>query len=389
MQLRQRLLYMLPVLLLSLAPTSSWAFKINPCLRVLVHDGYVLDQNQIRASNFCAYAPGSYRSESVHEHLTNFSIDEYRGTRPRKLFNYMGEKSWTSPPYTAEHSTSAIIFGSWWNDDPLMYSWGSGKDFRDGLFKLKRQFGEPVRTYAGGVEGCMVPAIDHLGWNSHFGKLQHLHFMTNLEKPAAGADQVRLQAEQLKHTVDESLLWIEFAYMVAIGKLKPTDPLTAKIESSLNLPSVAANYCLSDPSNAKIRTLFARAGLPIELRNARTHDVALGSIFHILQDSFSPGHTCRVDSKVNGVHMAVLTEVYNYNAQDHVWHGEQDSYPGWMITYAKSGEHVYTNDPIAVGAWLLEAVDKETPWAQVREHLLQTVFYLPKVRPAGRCIGEI
>lgn len=135
--------------------------------------------------------------------------------------------------------------------------------------------------------------------------------------------------------------------------------------------------------------MFARAGLPIELRNARTHDVALGSIFHILQDSFSPGHTCRVDSKVNGVHMAVLTEVYNYNAQDHVWHGEQDSYPGWMITYAKSGEHVYTNDPIAVGAWLLEAVDKETPWAQVREHLLQTVFYLPKVRPAGRCIGEI
>jgi hypothetical protein len=375
---------------------SAWAFKLNPCLRVLVYNDGKLEADKIRTRNLCGLAPEKLRL-TVHEHMTNFAIDEYRGSgflftaaaakatgKPKQqVLSYMVGPEWTKFPATISHKTDALILGTWWNDDPLMYLWGSGGDFRHGLDELRALFREIDDDYQGGVSECWIPKAQHLAWNSHFGSLQYLHFMTN------GAEK---NAEyRLDKTLEKSLSWIKFAYSVATRTTPADAPLTAETEAGLGLPSIAQNYCLRKPSNAKIRTLFARPSGDDALRDRRTPDVALGTILHIIQDSFSPAHTCRVDRMVNGERVAVLKEVFNYNEQDHDVHARHDVFPDWLLSYAKSGEHTYANDPIKVGAWLLQAVDANTPWKDVETHLKQTVFLRDDRTPSstqGSCISQ-
>lgn len=330
--------YLIVTGLFSLTSPGSWAFEINPCLRVLVYNAYHLDSEVIRFWNLCKHTDvissiddGKYLKSTVHEHMTNFAIDEYRGTgflvrkaqlppqdRSQELsFNFMHEKQWIQSPSKHKHKTYAIIFGSWWNDDPLMYTWGQGNDFTNGLFSLGHQFDSKTKKYAGGVADCWLEGKDHLGWNSHYGKLQYLHFMSSDGK------QVGEEA-RLDETTRLALVWIKFAYSVATGDTSADAPLTPQTEESLGLPSVALNYCLGNAANAKVRTLFARVNMnDAAERNVRTPDVALGSIFHILQDSFSPAHTCRKEQIVDGQHFAVLSGVYNFNDQVRELHGER------------------------------------------------------------------
>lgn len=380
--------------LFSLFPAGCWAYEINPCLRILVYKKYYLDSEAIRFCNLCERADlladidnGALVKGSVHEHITNFTVDEYRGRgflvrksespsskRNQEVsYNFMAEHKWSKSPEAREHKTYAIIFGSWWNDDPLMYTWGQGGDFKNGLFSLKDQFDSKTKKYTGGVAGCWLEGKDHLGWNSHYGKLQHLHFMSNQSSRVSDSDR-------LDETTRLALVWIKFAYGVAIGERPAKSALTKRDEEALSLPSVALNYCLSNAENAKVRTLFARVqSHGEEERDLRTPDVALGSIFHIIQDSFSPAHTCRKEQVVSGQHYAVLSGVYNFNEQleepfGKIEHGVNDRYPGWLLTYAQNGEHVYANDPIVVGVWMINAVDSGVDWDKVEAYLRSTIF---------------
>ena len=166
------------------------------------------------------------------------------------------------------------------------------------------------------------------------------------------------------------------------------------MERQLKVPPVAKNLCLSNASNVKVRSLFTRQGPRtsgyLAYRNRITPDVALGSILHILQDSFSPAHTCRDAMLVDGQQVAVLRDVYNYNEQDHDEHAKRDEYPDWLLHHVRSGGHRYSNDPVVVGAWLLAAADARLSWEQVRQHLRSTVFNFeaadPPVTGRRKCI---
>lgn len=363
-----------------LALTSdAWAFKLNPCLRVLVYEHGVLSQKPIRKRNRCELAPEKLR-QAVHEHMTNFAANKYRGkigvdptisngqrTDEQRL-NYVRAAPWRVASSGPAHWTRALIYGTWWNDDPLMYLQGEGSDLIRGLVafeKATRRGG--ADSYEGGVLGCPVEASAHLTRASHFGELQHLHFMTNLSESAGAA--VRVQ-----DTVERSLVWIRFAYDVATQVIKPDDALTSQQEQALSLPRIDLNLCVSNRANIKVHSLFSRSGLAMDYRHALIPDVALGSIFHVLQDSFSPAHTCRVVRASGGEASAVLVDVYNYSEQSDDEHSDLDAYPGWLAEYARSGAHTYANDPIAVGAWLLSAVDMKLPWAKVDAHLRATIF---------------
>jgi hypothetical protein len=366
-------------------PGHAQAHKLNPCLRALTYSQGVLSEAPLRLRNLCPLAPVEFKA-AVHEHMTNFAVSSYRGIRPFPMqrdswqgkadkwrFNYMSEPAWREDG-GSPHKTSEIIFGTWWNDDPLMFLQGQGNDFRKGLSNLRQVFGERRRAqYPGGVAHCQVAAGDHLARWSHFGALQHLHFMTSL--PAARTPQ-----ERVADTRERALVWIEFAYRVATGEIAPDAALTDQDEQRLSLPPLAKNLCLKDPAQRKVRSLFTRIGpgdqRHLEARNAQTPDVALGSILHVLQDSFSPAHACRVERVVDGVRKALLRDVYNYNEQNHEAHAALDGYPAWLLHYAGSDgrTHLYANDPIAVGEWLLRAVDDKRPWHEVRDHLRATIF---------------
>lgn len=372
--------FCLPLLigLFALVPEVAWAFKMSPCLRILTYSPGVLKADGVNGYNQCWRLPEQYRS-TVHEHLTNFAIDEYRSSGfiknesvatkkgVKQKLPYMDEGPWTVSG-GREHKTSDIIYGSWWNDDPLMMLWGEWFDFGTGVLKFNQFFsGGSKYRYPGGVKDCKTMRADSLTWNSHYGSLQHLHFMTDIPK----GDSIN---NRLDNTLEKSLGWIQFAYHVATTETKYDAPLSPERLKELSIPSLVENYCLSDAENVKVRTLFARLGMPEERRNKMTADVALGSIMHVLQDSFSPVHTFRVDEEVDGVKYKVLSDVCNYIGQNEDWHSHGDMNPAWLLSYSETGQHLYENDPIKVGAWLLQAVDAKKEWPEVRDHLLNTIF---------------
>ncbi|MFZ3283992.1 hypothetical protein [Pseudomonas sp.] len=381
-------IFLAALFVITLAPTASWAFKISPCLRVLTYAPGVLGQLPINGYNQCHLVP-SKTGLAVHEHLTRFAIYQYRQVPVEKKLNYRKEpmSNW-SVGGSRPHITSDLIYGSWWNDDPLMLLWGEWTDLFNGALTFGKFFSTPQQeTYPGGSPACKSIARNNsLTWNSHYGRLQHLHFMSDGEKTADAPSS-------LLDVREKALQWIEFAYGVATLETPYDTPLTPATEARLGLPSIGDNYCLSDNKHTTIRTLFARVGMDDARRTKMVPDVALGSIFHVLQDSFSPAHTCRIEEKVNGQSYAVLTKTYNYADQvakpnGELHHGELDVYPGWLLDFSRTGNHQYANDPVNVAAWLLKAVDARTPWPEVKEHLLDTIFKASDVpAPASPCIG--
>ena len=362
-------------LILAVFLGPAWGFKISPCLRILVFKEGELSQKRIRRVNLCPLLSNEYKM-AVHEHMTLSTLRDYRGHRSGALeptatgwwYQYMTEPEWSQRPGGRMHESHAIMFGNWWNDDPLMRVWGQGmRDFVGGALAGRKMLRADRSTYPGGVANCHVPGAAHLGRASHFGRLQHLHFMTNEQKKTSTREF------RVFDTTEKALQWMAFAYRVATGDLAPEQSLTAELQARINLPSIAMNHCV-DSDNVKIRTLFSRAGQDEAYRNRITPDVALGSMLHILQDSFSPSHACRVARQVGSSQQALIHDVSNYREQDDDVHGAQDGYPAWLIEYVATGRRLYDNDPVAVGAWLIGAVDDKLPWKEVEAHLRRTIF---------------
>jgi hypothetical protein len=395
---------LLAVAVLACLATPSRSHQLSPCLRVLVYDEErtpPLSQAPIDALvNHCEVVLAIKRAPyfAVHEHMTVSSIYEYRGmpiyARSGWRLNYVKDKrelSWYRVP-GRRHSTHRIINGIWWNDEPLMRTWGQHGDFVWGGLDAAKGLEDGRKGYPGAQDKCWVgnavvkdyvlPDV-HLGRWSHLGDGQHLHFMTTLPQEAASAEKVA-------KTTDAALEWMSFAYEVATGDRKATDRFTAEDAARLKMPSVAENHCVKNEDAVKVRTLFTRTGwLDSKLRDQATPDVALGSMLHVIQDSFSPSHTCRVKREVNGGTFAVLVDVENYKAQsDKALHQKQDEFPQWQLDYARSAGKVrtYANDPIAVGKWLIEAVDLKKDWSVVRQHLLDTIFAKGAPRDGEQCI---
>ncbi|MGJ7523823.1 hypothetical protein ACSFA0_25330 [Variovorax sp. LT1P1] len=369
-------------------PVEAWAFKINPCLRRLTVKEAGLDQAPIRMRNLlCPNAPPQLKS-AVHEHMTMAAIGLYRGKNTWRNTHRDGQDvirsmhwaedgDWSKGPGLPLHRSAGIVYGTWWNDDPLMHL--RGGDFAKGLFKFDDTMNKSLKQYPGGVLDCTVPAEQHLTRQSHYGGLQHLHFQTQLRSKPGG--QSSTPVERVTSTLEQSMVWLEFAYAVATQSpgRAATSPLTPADETMLNLPSIARNLCLRrKPPTVLVRSLFTQQGAngpeDLEARNRLTPDVALGSMLHVLQDSFSPAHTCRVAKPVDGRDIAVLRDVYNYAEQDSGQHGGLDLYPAWLVHQVREGQHQFANDPVIVGAWLIGAVDKRLPWEEVRHHLLGSIF---------------
>lgn len=352
----------------------AWAFKLNPCARILMLTSQGPLQRTVNPASGCGIVDPQLQL-AVHEHMTVAALQAYGAPVEWQVaptigssqeFDYLAAPPW-SLPGGREHSTLDLVKGTWWNDDPNMYLWGQRADFVKGLFHLREVFSGNRPTYAGGTANCKVPAGMHLGHQSHYGDLQHLHFMSTLGRQSTSSQRV-------EQTTSRALTWMSFAYAVATGDLAPHAPLTQADEQRLGLPPIARNLCVK-PDNVKVRSLFARAGAgSIAHRDRITPDVALGSMLHLLQDSFSPAHTCRVKAQVGGQSLAVLRDVYNYNEQDVDEHKALDVFPTWFAPIQAKQVHAYANDPVAVGAWLIGAVDRKLPWPQVRDHLMQTAF---------------
>ncbi|MFD0913867.1 hypothetical protein [Methylophilus luteus] len=383
-------LYVLSLLTIALGliPIHSWAFKISPCMRVLKLVDGIPTQDKVRDINFCGWLKEDYKS-AVHEHMVLSSILLYAGRGGLNInkrgwkYPYLDKEEWAvryveSNPWGMQpsyHLTKAIIYGVWWNDDPLMTMLYQGKDFLSGVNKFKNILEPGQARYPTSQLGVFIDAKDHLGHESHFGTLQHLHFMSDIKDSKITAN------ERIKFTTDKALNWIRFAYDVATKVHHPDDPLTDKMDIGFSLKSIGLNVG-ADPKNLKVKSLFTPTSMDPDQRLKITHDVALGSMFHVIEDSWSSSHTCRVERSLGSKKIAVLKDVYNYDIQSkdkknggEPMHNLQDRYPTWLVNnVAQKNYQPYENGPVEVSAWLLSAVDQRLPWNDVETHLRNTIF---------------
>lgn len=290
--------------------------------------------------------------------------------------------------YKTEAFITNIVKGVRWNDDPLSMA----KD--------------PVTFYASYTDSCSNPeAVDpdwDLLYRTHCGDMQFLHAMASGPSESAGT------------TRDKILMWVEFSFKVASGQIDK-DWRFRSIRTFLDEGSAKSfNYFLTNNGTTRHdwqaewlftldckrgftwKGLFSRARLT-ELSCADNNnryseqviqDIALGSLLHVLQDSFSGSHLMREHhgeigtSKLSGVGKVI--QFGNHTMQDEHLHGkadrntvEGDTTEGFALT--------------EISARLIELavqqrLDRQPKWAEAKE-ILNNAFEVVDVKKVSGAIG--
>jgi len=239
---------------------------------------------------------------------------------------------------------SPLIRGVWWNDDPeqLLNSVNYPR-FAVNMARAERDARTPGE----------INAVSRMQYRSHYGDLQFLHAMATADgEPAA-------------ETRRKMLDWMEFAYAVASGRL----------ETALTLGAI---------DMATPREFFAGQAhwTVVKLFNPRESlgedvlpDHALGSMLHVIEDSFAAGHTGRNANAAPFCPFGTVVQFRAYQSEDSDKHADADAHEALMVA-----------DPrlVAVVARMIELQRAGADWdAEVRPFLEQ-VFCLDEAsEPAG------
>lgn len=224
---------------------------------------------------------------------------------------------------------SHIVKGVRWNDDPLSMAKKSPQDF---YIYYKDSCGRPEEV---------DPTWDIL-YRTHCGDMQFLHAMASKSSESA------LKTKELM------LMWAEFSYRVAAGDIDKDLRFRSIGKRLGKLSSELFNYVMTFGGRVRMEwqpeTLFTldcerslsidellNSGRPTRLVCKDTNNqysaeaiqnIALGSLLHLLQDSFSGSHTSRKGnvvgiSKTSGV--GVINQFGIYTDQDERAHGHADT----------------------------------------------------------------
>lgn len=249
-----------------------------------------------------------------------------------------------------EKKTAEYVRGVLWNDDPCALLLDrdndadplepqlTGFDFVKDFWKAQ----EIAKRGSNRFGGMDCPLLGR----SHFGDFQFLHAM-------AAADG--LSAET---TLTRMLGWSEFAYRVAIKDIYHRD----RLHQASGSP--AMKELLASLPDQQIQALFiGNNGEQITRR-------ALGSLLHILQDSYPLGHTLRDDS--NGK----IRQFYSYARQDHGKHSEDDEWKHGKDIASRIANTPRASDALDASTALLQLFARRAKWEAVREFLENGPFAL-------------
>jgi hypothetical protein len=324
------------ILILTSAPTS--AYKINP----------LADRN-VRGER-----PHKARlSYTVHEDITHAAIscaDGHGLAVPIGLVPLcpQGSNQVSRRPTSGPGNVgNAIIVGIWWNDDPYGYLYR--KDVWNGLLAwlaAKRTAGR-VRRLGLAQRG---EGMSRMLYRSHFDDFQFLHGMA-----ARDADSPRRTQQQI---ID----WIAFTYRVSTGEIDEGAPLH-KISSPLRelVPPADPRWTVS--------YLFKRS----RMNGLATQGLALGSLLHVVQDSFSASHTDRAFDASERCPNGRVTQFYAYQGQQARAHGAEDS----RKSFNASAESRFSDlqNPVEASARMILFARRKADWAgEVLPYVLNTLF---------------
>lgn len=193
---------------------------------------------------------------------------------------------------------------------------------------------------------------------SHFGDLQFLHSM---------ASRVGDRAQDTKSSI---MMWAEFAYKVAMGK----------IPANTMLKDVPVNGFgkLFPGHEATVESLFLMGDTTY--RGSSLKNFAFGTLLHMVQDSFSESHVSR-DLSTEGTPCncryadrtpAKIDKFLVYSAQDSGKHKAEDVYDA-----LRNGAVKYSPNVIDVGIVLRRLYTEDnSDWEVVRKYLDECVFAL-------------
>lgn len=276
------------------------------------------------------------------------------------------------------YASPYVIAGIRWNDDPPFRLSSTGiAECRTNqtirvvtqplcwakLFKHAEK--EARNTYFDGSPGRW-----NILYRSHFGDLQLLHAMASRDGEPARETQKRI------------LAWAEFAWSVAPGSESALTPL-----KKVKVAALRSHFPRSEQTVENLFTL-GNPGLRRYL-----HEVAFGSLLHVVTDSFAYGHTERLDpipaSTCPGTphpQPGVIRAFPAYANQDHALHGGHDS------RQALHDRLAVTPNVVEVGKVLVDFYDRRVGWKTLKPYL-ECVFAIadgdtPAAPGAGLSAGN-
>jgi hypothetical protein len=239
---------------------------------------------------------------------------------------------------------SPLIRGVWWNDDPeqLLNSVNYPR-FAVNMARAERDARTPGE----------ITASSRMQYRSHYGDLQFLHAMATADGELPGETRRKM------------LDWMEFAYAVASGRLDPSLTLG-------EIDMATPREFFASQSDRTVAELFN----PREsLGEAMLPEHALGSMLHVIEDSFAAGHTGRSAAAAPFCPLGTVVQFHAYQSEDSDKHAKADA-----------RDALQAADPrlVPVVARMIELQRAGAEWnAEVRPYLEQ-VFCLDEAsQPAG------
>ncbi|MBI6856173.1 hypothetical protein YA0002_25775, partial [Pseudomonas cichorii] len=282
-----------------------------------------------------------------------------------------------------------LVLGSEWNDDPdsllrqnIVRSLQWNALFKDAQLQAQCKV-DGTQPQCKGVKIADTPMMMY---RSHFGDFQFIHAMASD------------QSETAADTKAKMMKWAEFTYTLSISSNKlgkeiidgPTvsafsdissilkrqgwtvgalfDPVPGGEWQSSYFPGKVGSYKPSGKPRAQVT--YSVPGEATSIKH-----IALGSLLHMVQDSYSDAHTERVlGCNPLSRERKEIISFRNYVNQIADDHAHADIHPKWL----ENGE-LQKYNPVWASAKLIQFSFNKTPWAGeggVQEFLEKDVFPL-------------
>jgi hypothetical protein len=239
--------------------------------------------------------------------------------------------------------------GVFWNDDPCAQLFrGSVRNPLRASFGYDWYFDFRAAraTTTGDFSALECPLLGE----SHFGRLQFLHAM-------AHAASIEAQV-----TLEQVVGWASVAYRLSTGVLDAKQPLSM---------DPVAGKLLGDKAALSAAQLFVGA------TPAETRERALGSLLHLLQDSFARGHVERDQS-------GAIVRFLSYRGQDTAKHSHDDA---WGTGDTDAARIVATPGAalaIDASAEVVSMHMRGASWSDVENYLRRGPLRMaPETKPSG------
>ena len=329
---RRRLILFFAALLV---PTAVAAYQLNPL------------KDRHRGGHLSGFARSV---DSVHEDITHAAITCASAVGAA---DPAGANPICSAP--VRHRTRAdegnirnpLIVGLWWNDDPRQFLYGKAVLSAALQWSDAQHSARQVRRSGG---RHWHPTMHRLIYRSHFGDLQFLHSMAATRGEPAAETQQRVIA------------WLAFAYGVATGSIPPGTRLG-------DLPPPLRDSFAAERSWTVAELFKPRSGM----NHLPIGELALGSVLHVAQDSFSSSHTTRDMAPTAACRAGSITKFHFFLDQKTDAHRAADSRAALHRDIAT--RFTPLQNPVEASARLIVLARRRADWASVVEPYLRSTLF--------------